>query len=258
MTQRAYHMRMKLIHGKIVSRLDFPASSGDAAARSVVTDGTHLVMYETNSQKILKRSTMPDGATVPGSASRLIGRIDVESTKKTLQKKFFASAMDSSGRYLTCTAPSSFIAQMPASVNGTTKTMKIMFDQVDGTLVGCFQEQVLNTGEIVDTTTNNTYQMIDGQPMLTGTVTQEVHRVPGSLPVGNDLLPQVFDPGNVPVIARADLENMRKNSLVVAVDPIMGDRTNPCYMNTTVTKYDNISINSVGDADFAMLNEREN
>jgi hypothetical protein len=245
---------MKTIDGKLHTRLDFASRDPLSPNRSVITDGVEAVLFETATQQVLYRTTVgaayQQTATIP---SRIMGRIDPAAVQAELKRLSFDIIADDIGRYLMCSAPASYLAKLPTTGNGSVTAMRLIFDLTDQVLSGSEQVQVQPDGETITTDTNNQYQIVDDQPVLTGEVIIEHHDVPGSLPVGSDMLPQVIDPSTIPDASQDDIQNAQQQGGVIAVDPPIGDRTDPDYTLTTIISYDNISLNDVQDSDLRIL-----
>jgi hypothetical protein len=249
-----YRIRAKSIAGRLYTRLDFPAAADGTSQRTVLCDGRQTVLFETGSGKVLSRITAsePAATTLP---ERIMGRLDITGIQTSLKRLSFDIAKDQSGRYLVCRAPAALEPSVPDSRGSVSRRLSLLFDLAQDTLAGCVDECSLDDGEKVTTTTSDLYQEVDGQPVLTGQVAVERHEVPGALPLGDDVLPRVFDPSALPLASSADIDEAVNKGVVARVAPPIGDRTDPDYTITTVTRYDGISLNDVQDCDMRVALE---
>lgn len=89
--------------------------------------------------------------------------------------------------------------------------------------------------------------------MLVGQVVETHFDFDDVLDVEMDAIPQNFDIDQVDVVTESELAEMAEGGLVVPIDPLLGDRTNPDYTETTITTYDRIELNGVQDIDMRIL-----
>ena len=250
-----YRIRAKSIDGRLYTRLDFPAAADGTSPRSVSCDGRLTVLFETGSGKVLSRATASEPAATAILPEKIMGRLDITGITTSLKRLSFDIAKDRSGRYLVCRAPAALEPNVPEALGSGTRRLSLLYDLAEDTLAGCVDECSLGDGEKVTTTTTDLYQEVDGQPVLTGQVAVERHEVPGELPLGDDVLPRVFDPSSLPLASSADIDEAVNSGLVARVAPPLGDRTDPDYTITTVTRYDGISLNDVQDCDMRVALE---
>lgn len=250
-----YAVRTKLIDGRVVSRIDLPPR-GTMGARTVVTDGQTTVVADTGSGAVLNRVITPTPAGLDTNVSqRLMGRVSSAEFVAAARKLSYDVAVEDSGRWTIVSVPEvSLVSLRSGAVQpNIPKNYQIVFDTIDETIASTVLVEEGPDGTVLTTTTTNQYQMVEDQPILIGQVIEEEHTIPGSLPLGPDALPAEIVPEALEEVTQGQLEEMAKTSLVVDVDPIIGDRSDPSYTLTTFIQYSDIELNGVDEAAMRIL-----
>ena len=251
---QTYRLSIKSIDGRICTRIDSPGDDKTGISpRSVIIDGKEIAMLDTLTGKIESRAPAPSAA--PGSPQSESGRYlfkKIDSAQALANYRAAACAIsgEGSGKIAVISAPSGML-RSAVSGSAAPSSFKLFLDLENGTLAGSESISAESDGTVVTAKITRLFEESKGSQIPIGIV-QDVHYAkPKSLDVSDRMFSRVDDLSTVPVISKEKLDALKAaGNLVIAAPLILGDPADASYTETTITYYDDISLNSASDSLF--------
>jgi hypothetical protein len=257
-----YRLAVKIIGGKLCSRVDLPASAfPDGKARAILSDGASLRYVDLDSMRTVARVSLKDDAVLGRIAglgpsertlSGYVGKADIAAVSAAYRSLSFDVAEENGAKGLAIGFPASALAAL--SRPGFRYTgAKLYYDVAESSYAGADSDLALEDGTTVHVATRPVYEDHDGVQVKVGEVTTSTYDSGATIDPSGASAPRVDDPAALPQLSDADLDALKASgATVIQSNPIVGDPYDPKYTVTDVSVYQNISVDSLDDASFAI------
>ncbi len=250
-----YRLVIQTENGNLRTRIDTDSDFAGGVARSVITDGKELVVFDTSSNEVLSRGILPDKSDQRYdflTASPITGRINLNLIKGE-SKRLALDVTDETAEkgILTVNMPEDFIK----APNGEKVVKaKIVFDTVNEVLDEVEITTIPEEGKTVTTTQVPVYEETNGQLIKIGTVT--------TIDTKNEKLIDGFNEDytyynsieEIPEFSDEEFEKLKKSgNLFEDVNITLGNPADLSNIQTVVEIYDYVDINSVSNEEFRLL-----
>jgi hypothetical protein len=240
-----YRMSLKLIDGKLFTRIDYPAANmQDGIARTIVSDTSEMLVYQTESQQIEQRIPVADTAKrlMPQNAYRsLMGRLDLDVV--AIQARTLAfDVIDATPGIMQVDVPSGFFPESTDGSDYRSRVAKysVRYDTESDVEILSEMELHESDGTKVSVTTWPLYKEYGEDLLKVGQVTVSAFDVPGVLDTSDSVV---------------DNTGLDGESFALADDAdavLLGDPSSPDKTETYVELYEDIELNALADSFFRM------
>ncbi|HPC72731.1 MAG TPA: hypothetical protein PLB48_13060, partial [Treponema sp.] len=244
-----YKLSLKLIDGKLYTRMDYPADE-DGSARSVLHTPEELVIFESSSNKVLYRTSVEKGSDDSVAVRTLFSRLPLKDIQNHFTRLSYRVLEDPQNKLLKIETPSAYLAD---GLIGTSRLASetIYFDTEMEVQVGSDYVMIDQDGTTISVEETTSYQEVDGVPIKTGEVIVRKYDFPYTIDTSDRQIPILNSVDEAEPISEAELAALEEGgALILKEDPILGDPANPDYTETVTIQYENVMLNSVSDSYF--------
>jgi hypothetical protein len=249
-----YRMSLKKIDDVQYIRLDFDPAFNENRNRSVISNGTEMVLFNTKTEEVEYRLTLEPDVSKDLSFLSLetaLSRLNLSHIKSESQRLAFDMNEEGEGMFLCIDLPSHLFASSPDSTRLSTR---VTFDTQNETLQSVEIASILEDGTEVVSYAQPVYEEKNGEPVKVGTISIIDYKAPSLI---EDFDPEIeiyesYD--DIPTLSEEQLEVMlAEGSITESMPPVFGNPADLSYQSTVIELYREISINSVSDATFRLL-----
>ena len=253
--QETYHLSIKTIGQRILTRIDFPADQKyDIAARSIITDGKEVIFFDPKTEVIENRLMLKD------DIDSSLQFLKPETVLSRVNLKFIRSeasrlALDMQED----TGTGLFVLNLPPALlskNNYEKLLssRICFDMNNETLQEVENVYIQEDGAKITSKTNIVYEEKYGIPVKVGSFTEIDVQNPNKIEVVSEGTVIYDSADDVPEITAEKLAELQQNGEVIEKkDMIFGDPGDLSYKETVIELYEDIKINEADDSLFKLL-----
>ncbi|OHE72509.1 MAG: hypothetical protein A2413_02785 [Treponema sp. RIFOXYC1_FULL_61_9] len=248
-----YRMAMKTIEGVQYVRLDFDPALNEGRSRSIVSDNTEMVMFDTVTEAVEYR--IPITRDVSSDLSFLdaesgISRMDLAGIRSTAARLYLDIAEEADNR-LSLKIPSSMILNQSGNTRVSTK---VSFDMSNDTLEEIEIVDRLEDGTVVTATTQPVYKDFEGTPIKVGTVSIIDSKAAVLVDGFTGDVPIYECPEDVPLISQETLGLMQSEGSIHPIDTmVFGNPADLSYQASIIEVYSDVGINATPDSLFKLL-----
>lgn len=252
--QDTYRVMSKKINGIQHLRLDFSPETNDGRARSLVTDGKEMVIFDRSTGETEQRMALTD--SIPDALRFLdpetvFTRMNLDRIRSESARMAFDIQDDTETSSMLISLPSTFFANEYGQQRTSTK---IRFDTLEDTLSEIELIDILEDGTVITSTTNPVYQDQDGIPVKVGSITMIQSDNPNLIEGFAEDTPIYESYDDIPTLTQDELELLQsEGSISPAPDPVFGDPADLSNVQTVIEVYQEIEINETPDSAFKML-----
>lgn len=253
-----YSMAVKLIDNVQYTRIDMDADS-TGTKRSIITNGSELIVCNAETNEVLTRMPMSDDAT---SNLRLLsdknlgfGSVDMATVRSEAARLAFDVAEEADGALFTLSLPASYL---PKNEGEKFLSSKISYDTNNETVNNEETVSVLDDGSKVTSTLCPVYEEYDGEQVKVGTILTIDTVVPEPVGVMEDTSDTYESLDDIPEISADDLKKMQNTGSVFENNTMtFGNPADLSSTETVVERYADVTINNTDDSVFKLLLEGE-
>lgn len=251
--QNKYRMSQKTINGVPHIRLDFAPEFNGGMYRSVVSNDTEIVLFDTNSGTVEYRIPIEEDASAKDLAfftgETALSRINLSLIKSEAKRLAF-DVIDTQETALSINLPSHLFQ----NEYETRISTRITFDAINETLSEVETVTILEDGSTVTTGIYPMYEESNGEPIKIGSVTFIDTQVPTLIEGFAPDIPIYESSDDIPEISSAEAEQLAMEGNLHEVPSVtFGNPADLSSLETIIEVYSDIEINSVDDASFRLL-----
>lgn len=249
-----YRITISQIDGKIYTRLDFNPAFNKGAARSVISDGSEVILFDTNSEKIEKRISIA-GKVSPSlkmfTGDTYLSRINLSAIKEEAMKLSFDINEDRENKVLLINIPEKLLNK---SNNVKSKTTGLLFDTENETLLTTEIVENFEDGTVVTSTIQPVYVENNDIPVQVGNITV-IDTIASGLITGFESgYPVINTPDDVPSIDQSAADKMlAEGSAVKKENRTFGNPADLSNTETIITICKDIELNKVDNKLFKII-----
>jgi len=248
-----YTISIKEINGNIYTRLDFIQDGNEGTMRSIIANGTEMLMLDTETNAVHFR--IRTGSPIPQELDffrneAMLTKIDLSFIIREAQRLAYTIREDRESGGLILELPSHLFA---AEADENRISTRVVFD---------LNKELLNHTEVISILSNGIhrtstayplYQEYNGTYIKTGMVHIIENINPKRISSGTDT--RIYNsPDDYPIISRAEYERLAQSGLAhPAGEMFFGDPFDLSYTETIINVYRNIEINTVQDSLFRVF-----
>lgn len=253
--QETYHLSIKTIGERILTRIDFPADQKyDIAARSIITDGKEVIVFDPNTEVIEKRLMLNDD--VDSSLQFLkpetvLSRVNLKFIRSEASRLALDMQEDTETGLFVLNLPPALLSK-----NNYEKLLssRICFDMNSEILQEVENVYIQEDGTKITSKTNIVYEEKDGVPVKVGSFTEIDVQNPNKIEVVSEGTVIYDSADDVPEITAEKLAELQQNGEVIEKkDMTFGDPGDLSYKETVIELYEDIKINEADDSLFKLL-----
>jgi hypothetical protein len=252
--QDKYRIIMKEINGKMYTRLDFDPAFSNGAFRSIISDGSEVILFDTKTEKIEQRMVIGDKIS-PNlkffEGDSYLSRVNLSLIKSNAKKLAFDVAEDEESNVMVIELPSQLI-----KINGLDKRIStsIFFDMEEETLLSTEIVEVSDNGTEITTTTQPVYIEDNGVPVKIGEITVIDSKVSELVKGFEEGYPVINTPDDVPTIDKEAADKMvAEGSAMPNNNVIFGNPADLSSTETVITMCKEVKLNQVDEKAFKLI-----
>ncbi len=250
-----YRLSMKVVDGKLRTRIDFSSDSqSDRVARSILSDGVTMLVLNTTSNTVEQRLSVTEDQNrlaLMTDSLQCMGRINLDSMQ-SVARRLSLDISDNTPGILQIAIPPSTLPPMPN--NAKIASYKLSFDSTESVLLDSEMVIAEEDGTKVTVTTTPIYQEEGEDLIKVGEQTITAYDLPGTLDISDNVVQSYASAEEIPEISAEELAALQAEGTVSTStsDVILGDLSDPDYTETQLTVYDDVKINTLADSLFRM------
>ncbi len=250
--QTKYRMSLSTINGTQYNRLDFSPEFSGGKARSVVSDNSQVILFDTSSNEIeykisMQENISPDIAFLGMESA--VSKINLDLIKSESQR-LSLDLVEDSKKILTLDIPSSYFFDNSLEKRISTR---VAFDVEQEVLQQIEVVTLREDGTKITTTSYPMYQEKNGVPIKIGLVTVLNSQASEILPGFEDA--QYFDSiDDIPEMSDEEYERILESGEFEEVENMtFGNPADLSYEEIILEVYNDIEINTVDESAFRIL-----
>lgn len=248
-----YRMSLRKVDGMQLVRLDLDPALNGNRARSILSNGNEVLIFDTKSNEIQYR--IPIAMDVSQDLAFLsletaISRFDMSLIRSESKRLAFDMTEDTENR-LVLDLPSHLFQGRPGDTRLSTR---VAFDSTNDTLQSIETVTMLEDGSTVTSFMQPVYEDKDGIPVKVGMISILDTKIE-SLIEGFGPDTEIFEsPDDIPEISEDALAAMvAEGSIQEANAPVFGNPADLSHQDTIIELYREIEINAVPESAFKLL-----
>lgn len=252
--QTKYRMSLSTINGTQYNRLDFSPEFSGGKTRSVVSDNSQIILFDTSSNEIeykisMQENISPDLAFLGMESA--VSRINLDLIKSE-SKRLSLDLVEDSKKTLTLDIPNSYFSDNSNSLEKRIST-RVAFDVEQEVLQQIEVVTLREDGTKITTTSYPMYQEKDDVPIKIGLVTVLNSQASEILPGFEDA--QYFDSiDDIPEMSDEEYERILESGEFEEVENMtFGNPADLSYEEIILEVYNDIEINTVDESAFRIL-----
>lgn len=251
--QNKYRMSLKTINDVPHVRLDFAPEFNGGVYRSIMTNDSEMLVFDTNSGVIEYRLPVED--EVPQDLAFLGAELTLSRVNLSLirseSKRLAFDIAETEGVALSINLPSHLFSDNPYETRLSTRAT---FDTVNETLNEMETVSVLDDGTTMTTHLYPIYEDKNGEPVKVGSVTV-IDAKTLNLIEGFDTDTEIFETiDDIPTLSKAEADRLRSEGNLHEMPSItFGNPADLSYEETVIEVYSDVEINTVENSTFRLL-----
>lgn len=256
LTQK-YRLSTKSLDGVVFTRIDFdPAFTGTGRARSVISNGREIVLFDPTTLEVQQRMAIPAEtqdlvSRIPARA--MPGHIDTAALRATA-KRLSLDLYEDPGTH------AMVLRTIPGADQSKLRITSpaILLDTSTDTIVGSQATVTDSSGNTVSMEQHYIYQPEGDQLVTVGEVdtvtsTPAQPAVTTGDPAAMDQTPVVNSADDIPAITDSEQADMESQGYTLAeTEPFIGDPNNAGSTQTIVKEFDDVQVNTLDERLFRL------
>lgn len=248
-----YCLSYKMINGLPYSRVDLNGEYNGGVARSVITNGVEMIVFNNDCNEVEARLSVPVEKNSFDFlvASPITGRMNVSAIHSSAQRLSLDLVEDNESGKGILDLPSNYFNDS----NGITRlSTKVIYDLQSECLDEVEIVTIDEDGVTVTSTVSNVYEEYNGDFIKIGTITTIETNNPNKIEGFEDDYPVYESIDDIPEISDSELKHLQSEGRIQETQGVIfGDPADLSNVQTTVELYTTIDINEVEDTVFRML-----
>jgi hypothetical protein len=249
-----YRIIMKEINGTMHTRLDFSAKFNDGVARSIISNGSEIIMFDTKTEKIEQRISIED--KVAPNLKLLLGdnclsRVNLSLIKSEARKLAFDLTEDNENSIMQINLPSALFKNDNDDQKISTR---IYFDTKNETLANVEIVEKSEDGTEIITTTSPVYEEKNGVPVKIGDITEIETKTPELAASDEEETAIINSPDDIDTIDQSTADALvAEGSATENTNMTFGDPNDLSNVETVITICNEVKLNQASDNAFKLI-----